>query len=105
MGNMTDKKTTLEIHLQPGAKRNEVAGFRDGVLYVKVTALPQKGQANRALLELMAQTLGVPKSALAIIRGYTGRNKVVVIQGLTAVELKDILALNLPCKDFLNLLK
>jgi hypothetical protein len=102
---MTDKKTTLEIHLQPGAKRNEVAGFRDGVLYVKVTALPQKGQANRALLELMAQTLGVPKSALAIIRGYTGRNKVVVIQGLTAVELKDILALNLPCKDFLNLLK
>jgi uncharacterized protein (TIGR00251 family) len=105
MGNMTDKKTTLEIHLQPGAKRNEIAGFRDGVLYVKVTALPQKGQANRALLELMAQTLGVPKSALAIIRGYTGRNKVVVIQGLTAVELKDILALNLPCKDFLNLLK
>ena len=97
MGNMTDKKTTLEIHLQPGAKRNEVAGFRDGVLYVKVTALPQKGQANRALLELMAQTLGVPKSALAIIRGYTNRNKVVVIQGLTAEELKDILARNLPC--------
>ena len=105
MGNMTDKKTTLEIHLQPGAKRNEVAGFRDGVLYVKVTALPQKGQANRALLELMAQTLGVPKSALAIIRGHTNRNKVVVIQGLTAEELKDILARNLPCEDFLNLLK
>ena len=102
---MTDKKTTLEIHLQPDAKRNEVAGFRDRVLYVKVTALPQKGQANRALLELMAQTLGVPKSALAIIRGYTNRNKVVAIQGLTAEELKNILAQNLTCKDFLNLLK
>jgi uncharacterized protein (TIGR00251 family) len=100
-----DNKTTLEIHLQPGAKRNEVAGFRDGVLYVKVTALPQKGQANRALLELMAQTLGVPKSALAVIRGYTNRNKVVGIQGLTAEELKDILARNSTCKDFLNLLK
>jgi uncharacterized protein (TIGR00251 family) len=105
MGNIMDNKTTLEIHLQPGAKRNEVAGFRDGVLYVKVTALPQKGQANRALLELMAQTLGVPKSALAVIRGYTNRNKVVGIQGLTAEELKDILARNSTCKDFLNLLK
>ena len=102
---MTDKKTTLGIHLQPGAKRNEVAGFKDDVLYVKVTALPQKGQANRALLELLAQTLGVPKNALDILRGHTNRNKVVAIQGLTAGELKDILARNLSCKDFLNLLK
>ena len=57
---------TLEIHLQPGAKRNEVAGFRDGVLYVKVTALPQKDQANRALLELLAQTLGYPRVPLLL---------------------------------------
>ena len=97
------KKTNLEIHLQPGTKSNAIVSFNDGVLYVKVTALPQKGRANQALLELMAQALGIPKSAVAIIRGHTTRNKVIAIQGLNQEELKDMLAQNLPCKDLLNL--
>jgi len=105
LGDITDKKTALEIHLQPSAKRNEIAGFKGGVLWIKVTAQPQKGQANRALLELMSETLGIPKSALNIVRGYTSRNKVIAIQGLSGEELKNMLAQNLPCKDFLNLLK
>lgn len=102
---MSEKKTTLEIHLQPGAKRNEIASLRDGVLYVKVKALPQKGQANRALLELMAETLGVPVSAIAIIRGHVSRSKVLAIQGLTREEVKDILARELTCRGFLDMSK
>lgn len=100
---MTDKKTTQEIHLQPGAKRSEIAGFRGGVLYVRVTALPQKGQANKALVELIAETLGLPKSAFEIVRGRTSRNKIVAVQGLTSQELRDMLERELPCKDFLHL--
>lgn len=96
MKNVSDKKAAIEVHLQPGAKRSEIAGFREGILYAKVTALPQKGQANRALVELVARTLKVPKSAIDIIRGQSGRSKVIAIQGLTSEEVKDLLARNLP---------
>jgi uncharacterized protein (TIGR00251 family) len=100
-----EKKITLEIQLQPGAKRNEIAGFREGVLYVKVNAVPEKGRANQALLGLLSETLGLPRSAFAIIRGQTSRNKVVSVRGLTAQGLQDMLARELPCKDFLHLAK
>ena len=105
MKNSSDKKATIEIHLQPGAKRNEIVGFREGVLYVKVTALPQKGQANRALLELMAQMLGIPKGAVDIIRGQSSRNKVIAVQGLTGDEVEEILSRDLSCKDLIHSLK
>ena len=105
MKDISDKKATIEIHLQPGAKRNEIVGFREGVLYAKVIALPQKSQANRALLELMAQMLGIPKSAVDIIRGQSNRNKVIAIQGLTGEEVREILGRDLSCKDLIHSLK
>jgi uncharacterized protein (TIGR00251 family) len=105
MKNSAGKKATIGIHLQPGAKRNEIVGFKEGILYVKVTALPQKGQANRALLELMAQTLGIPKSNIEIIRGQSSRSKVISVHGLTGEEVKEILGQDLPCKDLIHSLK
>ena len=105
MKNISDKKTTLEIHVQPGAKRNEIVGFKEGVLYAKVTALPQKGQANRALLELVTHMLGIPKSALDIIRGQSSRSKVIAIQGLSREEVEEILGRDLSCKDLIHSLK
>jgi uncharacterized protein (TIGR00251 family) len=98
MKNISDKKAALEVHLQPGAKRSEIVGFREGVLYAKVTALPQKGQANRALVELMAGALQVPKSAINIVRGQSSRSKVIAIQGLTSQEVKDLLGQGLSLK-------
>jgi len=82
-----DKRTTIDVHLQPGAKRDEIIGFRGDVLRAKVTAVAEKGRANQALLELVADAFGVPKSAIAIVRGQTSRNKVVSIQGLTREDL------------------
>jgi uncharacterized protein (TIGR00251 family) len=105
MKNISDKKATIEVHLQPGAKRSEIVGFREGVLYVKVTSPPQKGQANRALAELMAQTLKVHKSAIDIIRGQSSRSKVIAIQGLTSEGVKDILGQDLSCKDLIHSLR
>jgi hypothetical protein len=105
MKNIPEKKTTIEIYLQPGAKRNEIVGVREGVLYAKVTALPQKGQANRALVELLAQTLGIPKSNVEIIRGQSSRSKVIAVHGLTGEEVKEILGRDSSCKDFIHLLR
>lgn len=105
MKDSLDKKATIEIHLQPGAKRNEVVGFKEGVLYAKVTALPQKGQANRALLELMAQMLGIPKSNVEIVRGQSSRSKVIAVHGLTGGEVKEILGQDSSCNDFTRSLR
>jgi uncharacterized protein (TIGR00251 family) len=87
--NAPQNKAVQEVHLQPGAKSSGIAGFRDGVLYMRVTAPPHKGQANRAMLALIAQALGVSKSDVAITRGHTSRNKVLVIQGLSPEEVKE----------------
>jgi hypothetical protein len=89
---MAEKKATLEIHLQPGAKRNEVVGLRDGVLWVRVTAPALKGQANSAMVAFVAQLLDVPKDAVVITRGRISRQKVVAIQGLSPENLKEKLA-------------
>ena len=100
-----DKRATIDVHLQPGAKRNEILGFRGDVLYAKVTAVAEKGRANQALLELVADTFGVPKSAIAIVRGQTSRNKVVSIQGLTREDLKAMLERDVSRKDLFRSLK
>lgn len=97
-----DKKITVDVHLQPGAKRNEILGFRGNILYARVNAVPEKGRANQALLELMADTLGISRSALSIIRGQTSRNKVIAVQGLTLDELKSILERDVSCREWLR---
>ena len=86
-----DKKTTLPIHLQPGSKNNEIVGDKDGVLWVRVKARPVHDRANEALIDLMAETLGVTKDQLSVIRGHTSRNKVLTIRGLDSEELKESL--------------
>jgi uncharacterized protein (TIGR00251 family) len=86
------KKSTLEVHVQPGAMRSELVGLREGTLYIKVMARPHKGEANRALLEVVSRALDVPKSALDVVRGHTGRNKVIAVDGVSDSELKDRLA-------------
>jgi len=94
-----EKKTSIEVHLQPGAKSNQIVGFRDSALNVKVTAPPHKGQANRALLTLLAHALAVSKNDLDIVRGYASRHKVIAIQGLSPEELKERLAQALSRKE------
>ena len=77
---------TISVRVQPRASRNRVGEYRDGALLVSVTAPPQDGRANAALLELLAEALGVAKSRLRIVRGHTGRDKVVAVDGLTGDE-------------------
>lgn len=86
---MARSKAVLEVHVQPGAKSDEIVGLREGVLHIRVKAPPRKGQANRALIALLAGALGLSKSDLMITRGYTSRNKALDVQGLSPEELKE----------------
>jgi uncharacterized protein (TIGR00251 family) len=81
--------TRINIRVQPRASRNEIgAADPDGTLRIRVTAPPADGEANEAVLKLLSKHLGVPKSALTIVRGATTRNKVVEVAGLTEDELR-----------------
>jgi uncharacterized protein (TIGR00251 family) len=82
----------LYLKVTPNAARSEITGETDGVLYVKVAAPPVKGKANRELIVLLSQVLGVKKSAIAIVKGQTSRNKVVTIEGLKRNEIIDRLS-------------
>ena len=85
------ESNTINVRVHPRASRNCVAGYRDGILRVSVTAVPQDGRANAALLELLAGTLGIAKSRLHVVRGHTSRAKVVAVAGLSGEEIASIL--------------
>jgi uncharacterized protein (TIGR00251 family) len=77
----------LAVKVTPNASRNEITGFRDGVLQVKVVAPPEKGKANKELIDFLAERLGVKKSAVLIIKGQTNRYKSIIIAGIRNTEL------------------
>ena len=74
----------LNVRLQPRSTRDEIAGERDGRLLARVKAPPVDGRANEALTKLLAKHLGVPKSSVSVLRGHTGRDKTVRVEGLDA---------------------
>lgn len=84
-------ETHLKVKVQPRASANKIAGFRDGVLVVRVTAPPEKGRANAAVVALLAAALGVPKTGVRITRGHNSREKLVAVDGLTPEEVERIL--------------
>ncbi len=66
---------TLEVRVTPRAAQNQITESETG-LRASVTAPPDGGKANAAVIKLLARALGVPKSALTLTRGATSRNKV-----------------------------
>jgi uncharacterized protein len=69
----------LELHVQPGAKRDEIVGAHGDRLKIKTNAPPVDGKANRHLIDFLASTFGVPKSQVILLRGETSRQKTVQI--------------------------
>ena len=69
------------VRLTPRASRDEIVGYSEGVLRVKVTAPPVDGKANAALCKLLAKRLGVAPSRVRIERGAKARTKLVSVEG------------------------
>jgi uncharacterized protein (TIGR00251 family) len=78
---------TLAVRAQPGAKKAGVKGERAGALVVAVTAPPEDGRANDALVEVLKDWLGVKRSQVELIAGKTNRNKVILVRGVKAEAL------------------
>ena len=70
----------------------QATGSREDVLHLRVTAPPEGGKANAAVVALVAKSLRVPRSSVSIIKGLTSRDKVLRINLLTQDEIKERLA-------------
>jgi uncharacterized protein (TIGR00251 family) len=86
----------LAVRVTPKSSRDEVGDLHvaaDGAvsLAVKVTAVPDKGRANKAVIETLAKACRMPKSAFALVSGETERNKTILVTGNPA-ELEALIA-------------
>jgi uncharacterized protein (TIGR00251 family) len=77
----------LQVRVQPRARRDEIAGEREGRLLVRVTAAPVEGKANEAVRRLLAKRLGVAPGRVAVGRGEAGRDKLIEVEGIDDDEL------------------
>lgn len=75
------RRFLLTLHVQPNARKSEIVALHGDALKVKIAAPATDNRANAALIELLSETLGVHRSAMAIRRGVTARRKVVEIEG------------------------
>ena len=76
----------LAVRVTPKSSRDEIVGLHVGAdgavaLAVKVSAPPDKGKANKAVIALIAEWAGLPKSALSIVAGETDRHKSILVTG------------------------
>jgi hypothetical protein len=78
----------LDVRVQPRARRDEVAGERAGRVVIRVSAPPADGRANAAVCKVVAEAVGVPPSAVAVVRGHASRDKTLEVAGVDAAALR-----------------
>jgi uncharacterized protein len=82
----------LDVLVTPRASRERIGPIVDGRLKVAVTAPPVEGEANAAVCAAIAKALGIPKSAVEVARGDTGRRKTVRIRGASSAAVQTLAA-------------
>ena len=80
---MDDDVFEVEIRLTPRSSRNRVECQEDGTIKAWVMSAPTDNQANKALCELIAKTIGIAKTNVTISSGHTSRMKRLLIRGIT----------------------
>jgi len=83
----------IVVRVQPRARKDEIAGERNGALVVRVTAPPVEGKANNAARKLVAKRLGVAPSRVSVVRGASSRDKLIEVDGMDAEALRRRLGL------------
>jgi uncharacterized protein (TIGR00251 family) len=83
---------TIDVLVQPRASRAKIGPRHDGRIKIAVTAPPVDGEANAAVIELLAKSLGVAKSAVEVIAGSSSRRKTIRITGVTPSQIEELIA-------------
>ncbi len=83
---MAEPTTRLRLRVTPGATRTELAGRHGDAWKVRVSAAPERGRANDAVVRLLANRLGVPRDTVSVVSGQASRDKVIELRGLARAE-------------------
>lgn len=84
-------ETLIKVKVLPRASKTEILGKENDVYRVKMTAPPVEGKANKALIALLAEKLGVPKRDIEITAGKKSRVKTVRVYGMSEVAITQAL--------------
>ncbi|RKH51642.1 DUF167 domain-containing protein [Corallococcus aberystwythensis] len=82
----------LTVLVQPRASRTKVVGEHDGQLKIQLAAPPVDGEANAALVEFIAKTLGVPRRQVTLVSGDTSRRKRLKVEGVDAPAVEAVIS-------------
>jgi uncharacterized protein len=85
-----DGAVTFDVLVQPRASRAKVGPLHDDRLKVAVTSPPVDGEANAAVIELIAKTLGVTRGAVEVVAGATSRRKTIKVRGVTRAVIEEL---------------
>lgn len=77
----------LSVKVVPGSSRDEIAGWLGDALKVRVSAPPEKGKANQAVVRVIAKTLGLSEKDVSVVAGKTSPRKAVELKGIDKTEL------------------
>ena len=83
--------TRLRLHVIPGSTRPGIVGRHGEAWKVRVAAAPERGRANEAVLDLLAETLSLPRRDVKLIAGHGTRDKIVELDGIGEVETRRLL--------------
>lgn len=93
-----DGAVIIDVHVMPNAAKTQIQGLHDGALRVRLKAPPVDGKANLALQAWLAQTMGIPRGAIELVRGDTARRKQLRVAA-SRVAHADWLRLEPPLED------
>ncbi len=88
--------TVFPVKVVPGSSKTAISGLLNGMLKVKISAAPERGKANRCLIDFLAKQLGVKKKSVSIISGQTNPIKSMQVLGVSTETLLKKLNLNKP---------
>ena len=88
---MSGGEILLRVKAMPNAGKSAVGALKGDELVVRIAAPPEKGKANRELLDVLAGALGLPRSSLRVVSGESSRHKVVALPGAAKARLEALL--------------
>jgi uncharacterized protein (TIGR00251 family) len=84
-----DGRIVFNIKVVPGSSKTLIAGLYNGMIKVRLSAAPEKGKANQALIELLAEKFNIPKNSIAILSGLTSKIKQVSV--VSSPQVRDVI--------------
>jgi uncharacterized protein (TIGR00251 family) len=89
---MAETSTRLRLRVSPGAGKSGIIGRHGDAWKVRVTAPPEDGRANEAVVRLLADALSMPRTSVTLVSGHTGRDKIVLLDGVGPAQIERRLA-------------